>query len=129
MLSQGVSPLLLRGETMKTYTVVLSGYARHNGIRYKTGEEITGLTGVEVKRLQRARVVAEVREEAVEPTTPPEGSSVTLDDITGANAKGAIEVIEQATDIDVLKAVIELDERTTVKAAAEKRLAELTEAE
>mgnify|MGYP000861814603 FL=1 len=114
---------------MKTYTVVLSGYARHNGVRYKTGDEITGLTEVEVKRLQRARVVDEVREDAAEPVTPPGAPSITLDDIAGANAKDAIAVIAQVTDVDVLQAVAEQDERATVKAAAEKRLAELTEAE
>jgi len=102
----------------KTYTVTVSGYVRHNGVRYEPGGEITGLTASEVEHLKRARVVSDV----VEDEPPPPASLV--DQVLDSNAKDAVAIIASAEDVDALTELLEKDKRTTVLEAIEKRLGE-----
>lgn len=113
----------------KTFTVTLSGQARHDGVRYKPGDEIAGLTDVQVARLKRARIVADVREDVVEPPAPP----VVIDGpelIVGMTVKEAVEALALLEDTDFIGAVIEAekakgDPRKSLIEAAETRISEL----
>src|SRR5690625_1717298 len=104
----------------KTYTVTVSGYVRHNGVRYEPGGEITGLTVSEAEHLKRARVVSDV----VEDEPPPPASLV--DQVLDSNAKDAVAIIASAEDVDAFTELLEKDKRTTVLEAAKMRLVELT---